>query len=107
MTGATVEQIREGFHYLTLDRQPGLPSYNTISSVQTLLKTNAVTVPSQLGGGQHGFLGLVFNATLYFTFTSTYFIQPTNPETVAIIPPGSTGPQINIIVCNHKEQLRE
>ena len=27
MTGTTVEQIREGFHYPTLDRQPGLPSY--------------------------------------------------------------------------------
>ena len=62
---------------------------------------------SQLGGGQHGLLCLVLNAALYFTLTSTEFIQLTNPGTVVTIPPGSTGPQIDIIVRNHKEQLRE
>ena len=107
MTGTTVEQIREGFHYPTLDRQPGLPSYNTINSVHTLLKTNAASVPSQLGGGQHGLLGLVLNNDIFQKLTGTDFIKPSNPGTVATIPTGSTGPQIDNLVRNHKEQLRE
>ena len=107
MTGTTVEQIREGFHYPTLDRQPGLPSYNTINSVHTLLKTNAASVPSQLGGGQHGLLGLVLNNEIFQKLTGTDFIKPSNPGTVATIPTGSTGPQIDNLVRNHKEQLRE
>ena len=107
MTGTTVEQIREGFHYPTLDRQPGLPSYNTINSVHTLLKTNAASVPSQLGGEQHGLLGLVLNNAIFNKLTGTDFIKPSNPGTVATIPTGSTGPQIDILVRNHKEQLRE
>ena len=86
MTGTTVEQIREGFHYPTLDRQPGLPSYNTINSVHILLKTNAVSVSSLLGGGQHGLLGLVLNDEIYLKLTSTDFIKPANPGTVATIP---------------------
>ena len=64
-------------------------------------------MPSQRGGGQHGLLGLVLNDTLYLTLTSTDFIKPANPGIVATIPTGSTGPQIDIVVRNHKEQLRE
>ena len=107
MTGTTAEQIREGFHYPTLDRQLGLPSYNTINSVHTLLKTNAASVSSQLGGGRHGLLGLVLNNAIFNKLTGTDFIKPSNPGTVATIPTGSIGPQIDILVRNHKEQLRE
>ena len=95
MTGTTVEQIREGLHYPTLDRQPGLPPYNTINSLQTLLKINAASVPSQLGGGQHGLLGLVLNDALYLNLTGTDFIKPPNPSMVVIIPANSTGPKID------------
>ena len=107
MIGSTVEQIREGFNYPILDQQSGLPSYNTINSVHTLLKTNAISVPSQLGGGQHGLLGLVLNDALYLNLTGTDFIKPPNPGTVATIPANSTGPQIDERVRNHKEKLRK
>ena len=62
---------------------------------------------SQLGGGQHGLLGLVLNNEIYNKLTGTDFIKPSNPGTVATISTGSTGPQIDILVRNHKEQLRE
>ena len=107
MIETIVEQIREGFHYPTLDRQPGLSSYNTINSIHTLLKTNATSVPSQLGGGQNGLLGLVLNDALYLNLTGADFIKPPNSGTVASIPDNSTGPQIDEKVRNHKEKLRE
>ena len=40
MTGTTVDQIREGCHYPTLDRQTGLPTYHTINYLHILLKIN-------------------------------------------------------------------
>ena len=107
MTGSTVEQIREEFHYPTLDRQPALPSYNTINYVHTLLKTNAASVPSQLGGDQHGPLSLVLDDALYLNLTGTDFIKPPNFGTVSTIPTNSTRPQIDERVRNHKEKLRE
>ena len=68
-----------------------------------IIEKNAVSVPSQLGGGKHGLLGLVLNDELYLTLASTDFIKTTNPGTVEIIPTGSTGPQIDILVRNHKK----
>ena len=62
---------------------------------------------SQLGGGQHGLLGLVLNDEIYLKLASTDFIKPANPDTVATIPTGSIGTQIDTLMRNHKEQLRE
>ena len=38
MTCTTVGQLREGFHYPTIENQPGLPTYSTINTIQTPLK---------------------------------------------------------------------
>ena len=64
-------------------------------------------MPLQLGGGKHGLLGLVLNDEIYLELASTDFIKPANPGTVATIPTGSIGPQIDILLRNHKEQSRE
>ena len=65
MTSTTVDQLREGFHYPTIENQPGLPTYSTINTIHILLKTNAASVPSQLGGGKHGLLGLLLTSETY------------------------------------------
>ena len=62
---------------------------------------------SQLGGGQYSILGIVLNDTLYLNLADIDFIKPTNPDTVMIILPGSTGPRIDEKVYNHKERSRE
>ena len=48
MINTTVDQLREGFHYTTIEKQPGLPTYNSINTVHSLLNTNAAPVPLQL-----------------------------------------------------------
>ena len=75
----TVETIREGFPYPSIDQQPGCPTYTIISEVHKKLKKNSASVHSNLGGGQHGLLGLTLQDRTYTTLTGVTFILPTNP----------------------------
>jgi hypothetical protein len=45
----SVESIREGFPFLTIAKQPGLPTYKTIAKVHLKLKVNAASAVSELG----------------------------------------------------------
>ena len=54
----TVEIIKAGFTYPTIESQPGLPFYQTILATHKKLKENAASVQSNLGGGRHRLLGL-------------------------------------------------
>ena len=57
----TVETIKLGFTYPTIECQPGLPSYQTILATHKKLKENAASVQRNFGGGRHGLLGLATN----------------------------------------------
>ena len=43
------------------------------------VKANVTSVPSTLGGSQHGHLGLTTNATTYARIASTLYVRPTAP----------------------------
>ena len=103
----TVETIREGFSYPSIDKQPGYPTYAIINEVHKKLKTNSASVHSNLGGGQHGLLDLTLQDRTYTTLTGVPFILPTNPGTGPTIPAGSSGPQIYQFERAHKEELRQ
>ena len=103
----TVETIREGFPYPSIGKQPGCPTYAIISEVHKKLKTNSASVHSNLGGGQHGVIGLTLQDRTYTTLTGVPFILPTNPGTVPTIPAGNSGPQISQFERAHKEELHE
>ena len=90
MTSTTVEQLRESFHYPTIENQPGLPTYSTINTIHTLLKINAASVPSQLGGGKHRLLRLLLLLDTYKKLTAHDFTHPNNPGTSSNIPDGAT-----------------
>ena len=65
MANTTVDQLREGFHYPTIENQLGLPTYSTINTIHTLLKKKAASMPSQLGGEKYGLLGLLLLSDTY------------------------------------------
>ena len=71
----TVETIREGFPYLSIDQQPGCPTYAIISEVHKKLKTNSASVHFNLGGEQYGLLGLTLQDRTYTTLTEVPFIS--------------------------------
>jgi hypothetical protein len=86
----------------------GQPTYATLTHLRDELKQNAAAVPSNRGGGAHGYLGLVMSATMYDT------VAPGEPFTIVnypgpqpILPATATGAQISQTVRQHTEELRE
>ena len=95
----------ETFPHQSIPSQPGMPTYETIQETHMLLKANAASVQSELGGGAHGLLGLALSPTAYQTITGSPFVLPANPGTLPAIPALQTGPQINEFVRAHKEAI--
>jgi hypothetical protein len=82
------------FQHKVLTRIHGLPVYETLQHLTTEIKANAASVPSTLGGGFYGHLGLVVSDQKYATLANTIpWVTPGNPGDFAP-PPGATGPQI-------------
>ena len=57
----------------------GQPSYDDIRQLRTVIYQNAAAINSALGGGQHGHLGMVMDATTYATISNTPWTDPPDP----------------------------
>jgi hypothetical protein len=68
------------FQHKVLTKIHGKPTYETLQNALTELKANAGSVPSTLGGGQYGHLGLLLSDTRYATLPMTQpWVSPINP----------------------------
>jgi hypothetical protein len=82
------------FQHKVLTKIHGKPVYESLQNVLIELKANASSVPSTLGGGQHGHLGLLLSTARYLTVPLAFpWITPGNPGPFAP-PDAGTGPQI-------------
>jgi hypothetical protein len=82
------------FQHKVLTKIHGKPTYESLQNVSTELKANASSVPSTLGGGQNGHLGLLLSDARYITLAETVpWATPGNPGPFAP-PEAGTGPQI-------------
>lgn len=82
------------FQHKVLTRVHGQPTYETLKTLSTEIKANSASVPSTLGGGLYGHLGLVLSDDKYALLANTLpWITPGNPG-VFTPPAGGTGPQI-------------
>jgi hypothetical protein len=103
----SVDTIRDGFPHPTIPHHTGTPTYAAINIVHKKLKANASSIPSELGGGTHGLLGLVLSAPAYINITGHVFIPPNNPGPTAVIPRNlRLSAQINELVRQHANDLR-
>ena len=59
MTLGTVDYATSYFKYKTPTPIQGTPTNKTLKRLKTELRANASSVESDLGGGNHGYLGLV------------------------------------------------
>merc|ERR1712045_185883 len=59
-----------------------------------------------MGGGTHGFLGLVTQLGTYNAITGSKFTLPTNPGQSPNIPPNATGGQINNTIRQFNVEYR-
>jgi hypothetical protein len=76
------------FQHKVLTRVHGQPTYETLQTISIEIKANASSVPSTLGGGLYGHLGLVLSADRYATLAGTVpWISPPNPG--PFVPPAN------------------
>ena len=79
----------------------GEPTYETIHTIHALLKANAASVSSELGGGAHGLLGLTLANTTYTPLAGVAFTRPANPGLTPTIPARSTGDTVRRLERQH------
>ena len=102
----TVDNIKENFPEDPIPRIQGEPSFETIAEVHRVLNSNASSVPTMLGGGRHGYLGLTITHAAYVTLTGQAFVYPINPGPVPVVPANSRAARIAEIEHIHRETLR-
>jgi hypothetical protein len=73
--------IRESyFQHTVLTKTVGDPTYQSLVKLEMECKANGKSVPSTLGGGNQGYLGLIVNPTVYARISpNDPFIRPTLP----------------------------
>ena len=86
MVATTVEAIIESFPTSSIPCIEGEPTYKSIKEVEKIIITNASSIESELGGGNHGLLGLVIPAARYNTITGTNFVPHANPGALPTFP---------------------
>eukprot|EP00957_Ditylum_brightwellii_P091832 6991998-Ditylum_brightwellii.AAC.1 len=74
------EEVQSKFLYKTLPHCNREPNYEYIHDVMMVLYANAAVVPTTLGGGAHGHIGLVMKVGLYGTLSGgTAYTAPLEP----------------------------
>ena len=92
------------FEKPTLTKIIGTPTYLTLIKLKNELKANVLSVPSHLGGSNHGHLGQVLTAAEYERIApGTPYIKPAHPGDVVIPPFALDAVQI---LERHKEATR-
>ena len=108
MSTPTVDDILAKFPSRTLLPIRGEPTYESITAVKSEIFANAAVIPTPLGGGQHGHIGLVMKEQLYHTLSPTSFIIPNDPGPLPVFNPNMTytAAHRDTIIREHKEQRR-
>ena len=83
----------------------GEPTYESLELLIKQLKANARSVHSNLGGGQHGHLGLVISPATYNHISAVPFMKPLFPGAQVLIPPGATQHLTRTIHIQFEEDL--
>jgi hypothetical protein len=93
------------FKYPELTCIEGEPRAEHLIQLNKELKSNAISVYSNLGGAQHGHLFLVMTPVQYSMISATPFVRPPHPGPLHI-EPGTTQHMATTLKEEHKEKLR-
>ena len=102
----SVDDVTAIFLMKTMPKIDGEPDYGNINTMMQLLYGNAASLPTTLGGGQHGHIGIIMTPQLYTTLANTPYESPNDP---GITPTHATGVSAAIRQTNfleHKEESR-
>ena len=67
----------------------GIPTYDSLHKMQIELKTNAISVHSNKGGGSHGHLGLIMTGPQFALLSNVAYIKDPHPGEL-VIPQNAT-----------------
>ena len=106
MTG-NIDYANTYFKYPTPTPITGKPTNKSLKRLKNELRANASSVDTDLGGGDHGYLGLVLTDVEYANINPTpqAFIAPAFPGTLTI-PATATAVQAVQARQIHNEQTR-
>ena len=102
----SVDSIIEGFPYSSVEKIKGELLYHSIKEVEWKLIKNVLSFPSELEGGNYGYLGLILKLAKYQLVTGETFTPYSNPDSLPTFLANSTQPQIVQISNTYIEQLR-
>jgi hypothetical protein len=96
LSSRTVPSVKDThFRHTVLTKVHGPPSYETIKHLHDEVKANAASVPTTLGGGLYGHLGMILSATKFNALPNVaLWVTPVHPGPFAPPAGGPTGAQI-------------
>ena len=71
MNFGTIDYVASYFKYKTPTPIRGIPTYKALKRLKLELQANASSVETDLGSGNHGYLGLVLTDAEYATINNT------------------------------------
>ena len=102
----SVEDITNAFP-TPITKITGEPNYESLKNLKDELKANAASIPTTLGGGNHGFLGQILSPAAYATIAANQFIEPVYPRQHPNVPASTNAANTSTIVRRHTEDLRQ
>ena len=84
----------------------GPPTHKALKRLQTELQANASSIECELGGGDHGYLGLVLDDADYASVPGTVPFVPPGYPPVLVIPAGATAVEALQLQEDHHEAKR-
>ena len=106
MSLGTVDYQSSYFKYKTPTPIRGLPTYSALKRLKTELQANASSVETNLGRGNHGYLGLVLTDEEYNSIPDTQPFEPPTYPPPLVIPVTATAIEALQIKEQHNEQKR-
>ena len=92
------------FEHKHMEKILAEPSFTSLHYLLLRLKANASSVPCTLGGGAHGYVGMLLSPQAYASLSNIPFDEPLHPGRL-VIPPGSTQYEIAHIKSTHENDL--
>ena len=105
-TVPSVEDLTNAFP-ITITPITGEPNYASLKNLNDQLKANVTSIPTNLGGGNHRYLGLILSPSSYATIATTPFQEPNYPGQHPTIPAGTNATTTSAIICRHTEDLQQ
>ena len=102
---AQVDYRQNHFEFPILTQIVGEPTYDLLRTVLNELKANAQSVHSTLGGGAHGYLGLILSPIQYGLVSAHAFVRPAFPAPL-VIPPLATIHMTATLQQQHRDDVR-